>query len=77
VTAPRKADYPATLSVDFSCERRCQAEVDLTDVHIRFTLGQMLTAASDAHDSAHAAPVVRAFRWHDYVLVRAGVAVDA
>ncbi|MEU7904149.1 hypothetical protein [Actinoplanes sp. NPDC049118] len=74
MTAPRKADLPATLTVEFPCERRCQAEFDLEGIQIRFTLGQMLATTGRAHDKAHAGEPVRVFRYQDAILVRAAVA---
>lgn len=53
MTAPRTAGVPATLTVEYDCGRCCVAEFDLEDVHIRFTLGQMLVATEAAHDRAH------------------------
>lgn len=73
MTSPRKSG-PATLTVEFDCDRRCQAEFDLDGVHIRFTLGMMNAAVERAHDEAHAADPVRVSRHsHGAILVRADV----
>jgi hypothetical protein len=71
MTGARKADRPAALVVDYDCARRCQAEFDLADVHIRFTLGQMLAATDQVHEEAHTA-TERVYRLRN-TLVRAGV----
>lgn len=62
---------PATLTVEFPCDRHCSAELDLEGTHIRFTLGQMLAVVDRAHDEAHAADPVKVYRYRDEVLVRA------
>lgn len=72
MTPARHAGVPATLNVEFHCDRRCQVEFDLEDVHVRFTLGQMLSIAQSAHTDAHAAKPVKVFRYRPEVLVRAG-----
>lgn len=78
MTGARKNKQPATLTVEFGCDRACQAEVDLDGVHIRFTLGQMLERAKLAHADAHAREwPARVFAWRDDVLVRAGVLDEA
>jgi len=69
---PRKADLPATFTADFNCERRCQVELDLDGVTIRFTLGRMIAYAERAHDAAHRASE-RVFRYEAAILVRAAV----
>lgn len=74
---PRKNDYPAMLFVEFGCDRSCQAEVDLEDLHVRSTLGQMLERAKNAHAAAHTQDPVRVFRWGGHTLVRAGVLAEA
>lgn len=53
MTAARDAGRPCSFTLDYDCERRCQAELDLSGVHIRYTLGQMLEAADKAHVDAH------------------------
>lgn len=74
MSQPKKADVPATLTVEHDCGRRCQTEFDLEGIHIRYTLGMMLTAVAAAHTDAHAAePAVRVFAGHNGILVRAGV----
>lgn len=77
MTAPKKLDLPATLAVDFPCERRCQVEFDLGGLHPQFRLSQMLAVVERAHDEAHAAAPVRVFRYSGEVLVRADVLVGA
>lgn len=78
MTGARKAGMPATLTVEFGCDRACQVELDLDDVHIRFTLGQMLERARLAHADAHAREwPTRVFAWRDDVLVRAAVLPEA
>lgn len=74
---PRKNDFPATFTVDFGCERACQAELDLDGVHVRFTLGQMLERAKTAHAAAHVNEPMRVFRWGGHTLVRATVLDEA
>lgn len=77
MTAVRSAGVPATLTVEYACERRCQVELDLEEVHIRFTLGQMLVAANGAHEAAHLAAPTKVFRHRPELLVRAGTLVGA
>ena len=70
MTQPRKADVPATFTVEHDCPRRCQTEFDLDGIHVRFTLGMMLAAAEKAHDEAHATePPQRAFRASDNAII--------
>lgn len=71
-TTPRKADVPASFTVEFDCARRCQVEFDLDGVTIRFTLGQMLAYCERAHEAAHSASE-RVYRYEDAILVRADV----
>lgn len=73
MTGARKAKVAATFTLEFDCARACQVEMDLEDTHVRFTLGQMIARAGAAHDDAHAADPVSAFRWHDDTVVRAMV----
>jgi hypothetical protein len=74
VTAARTAGVAATFTTEFDCDRACQVEFQLDDVHVRFTLGQMLGQANRAHTEAHAADVpVKVFPWHGPTLVRAAV----
>lgn len=77
MTGARNADVPATLSVDIDCERRCQVEFDLQDVHVRFTLGQMMNVVQSAHIEAHLAKPVKVFHYRPEVLVRAGTLAGA
>jgi hypothetical protein len=73
MTAPRKSG-PATLTVEFDCDRRCQAEFDLEGTPVRYTLGMMHAAVERAHDQAHTANPVRVSRHsHGAILVRTGV----
>lgn len=69
MTGARTAGVPATLTVEFGCDRRCQVELDLSEMHIRFTLGQMLTVVGCAHDGAHAS-VQSVFSYQKTALVR-------
>jgi hypothetical protein len=74
VTGTRNANRPCSFTVDYDCERRCQAELDLADIHIRFTLGMMLATADRAHVDAHIAdPPEKVFRVRDQLVVRASV----
>jgi hypothetical protein len=77
VTAP-KICGPASFTIDFGCDRRCQAEYDLEGASVRHTLGQMLAATERAHDEAHATEPVRTFRWGPFgeVVVRADVVLS-
>jgi hypothetical protein len=63
----------ATFVVEYPCDRRCQVELDLSDIHLRFTHGQMLRTAEDAHLEAHEADAVKVFSPRPEVVVRAGV----
>jgi hypothetical protein len=72
MTAVSKASRPCSFVVDYDCERRCQAEVDLSGIHIRFTLGQMVEKADRAHVDAHLARQTH-YRVGDEVVVRASV----
>lgn len=67
------SDPMATFVVEYPCARRCQVELDLSDIHLRFTHAQMLRAAEDAHLAAHEADPVRAFRPRPEAIVRAGL----
>jgi hypothetical protein len=69
MTRTRKAGLDAMFSVEYACDRRCQVEFDLSDVHIRFTLGQMLASVEMAHDKAHTKEQ-KVYRTND-LLVRA------
>jgi hypothetical protein len=71
----RKAGLDAMFSVEYACPRRCQVEFDLSDVQVRFTLGQMLAKAEAAHDEAHTVER-RVYRAGD-MLVRAAVLTPA
>lgn len=76
MTAARIAVHPSTLTVEFDCERGCQVELDLSDMHIRMTLGMMQQRAEHAHKAAHEAEPVKVFAFRSGVncsLVRAGV----
>jgi hypothetical protein len=74
VTGPRNAERPCCFTLEYDCERRCQAELDLSGIHIRYTLGQMIAAADQAHVEAHAARwPQKVFRACDELLVRASV----
>jgi hypothetical protein len=78
VTGARKAGIPATFTLEFDCDRACQVEVDLEDVHVRFTLGQMIERAKLAHADAHAREwPTRVFAWRDDVIVRATLLAEA
>jgi hypothetical protein len=67
-------ERPCSFAVDYDCERRCQAEFDLTEVHRQFRLAQMLRHADAAHVEAHLAePPVKVFRFHGRTVVRASV----
>lgn len=73
MTQPKKANLPATLTVEHNCPRRCQTEFDLDGIRIRFTLGMMLAAVEKAHDEAHATETPqRVFRVGEAIIVRAG-----
>lgn len=61
----------AAIIVDYACERRCQVEIDLSEVHARTTVNKVVEMARHAHDSAHAAEPHRHYRISDAVLVRA------
>ena len=77
MTAVRSAGVPATLTVEYACDRRCQVEFDMENLHIRFTLGQMLVVTDGAHEAAHLATPTKVFRHRPEVLVRAGTLVGA
>lgn len=77
MTPPKTNTLPASLLVDFDCNRRCQVEVDVEGVGTRHTLGQMLASASIAHDHAHAADPARVFRFDDHAIVRADMTAAA
>lgn len=49
MTAPQQ-----TFLADFPCDRHCQVEMDLTEMHHQFTLRQMRAAAQHEHDLRHA-----------------------
>ena len=61
----------ATFVVEYPCDRGCQVELDLSDIHLRYTHGQMLRAAEDAHLAAHQRELVRVFSPRPEVTVRA------
>jgi hypothetical protein len=63
----------ATFVVEYPCDRRCQVELDLSDIHLRFTHGQMLRTADGVHLEAHEADAVKVFNPRAEVVVRAGV----
>lgn len=63
----------AALVVEYPCDRRCQVELDLDGIHIRFTHGQMLRTAEDAHLAAHEVDPVKVFRPRPEAVVRAGL----
>lgn len=69
---PRKAEVFASYTQDFDCDRRCQVEIDLVDIHVRFTLGMMIAKAEVAHKQAHKAAEAT-FRADTATIVRAGV----
>lgn len=71
MTGARKPELPGTYFLEFACERRCQVEFDLSEVHVRFTHGQMLEHAKAAHRAAHDV-AVKVFTFHDRTIVRAG-----
>ncbi|GIE84583.1 hypothetical protein [Actinoplanes regularis] len=72
MTGPRTLTAPAAVLVEFGCERRCQAELDLDGIPSRHTAGQMNAAAEAAHKLAHEAnPPEKVFRFSDNILVRA------
>lgn len=77
MTAARAAGVPATLTVEQECDRRCQVEFDLSEVHVRYTLGQMLAIVETAHTAAHTSDPVRVYRYRAEVLVRAGTLAGA
>lgn len=71
MAAPEKP--MAMLAVEFPCSRRCLVEADLSGVeNMRYSLGQMLSYATSAHDAAHGSEPVKVFRWRDDAIVRAG-----
>lgn len=72
MTGARKPDLPGTYFLEFNCERLCQVEFDLAEVHIRFTHGQMLEHAKAAHSAAHGA-AEKVFNFHDRALVKAQI----
>jgi hypothetical protein len=43
----------AVFLVDYPCERHCQVELDLTDMHKQFTLRQMWASADHQHGLRH------------------------
>jgi hypothetical protein len=49
----------ATLVVEYGCTRSCQVEFDLTDVHAKYTHGQMLRTVESAHLKAHEREAVK------------------
>lgn len=61
----------ATLIVEYSCDRRCQVEVDLNEEHSRYTKHQMLVDATAAHRAAHKYRV-QVYTGHAGATVRAG-----
>jgi hypothetical protein len=63
----------ATFVVEYPCDRRCQVELDLSEIHARFTHGQMLRVAEGVHLEAHEAAAVRVFSPRPEAVVRAGV----
>lgn len=72
MTQPRKAGRPCSFTVDYDCERGCQAEFDLADVNVRFTLGQMLDYADRGHVESHlTGPAEQPFRYGGEIIVRA------
>jgi len=66
----------ATLVVEYPCARRCQVELDLTDIHIRFTHGQMLRAAESAHLQAHERAAVKTLTVGSGATVRAATGYE-
>lgn len=67
----------AMLVVEYACDRGCQVELDLSDIHLRYTHRQMLGAAEDAHLAAHGREPVRVFSPRPEVTVRAALVADA
>lgn len=67
------SDLAATFVVEYPCDRMCQVELDLSDIHNRFTRGQMLRTAEDAHVEAHGREPVRVFSPRPEVTVRAAL----
>jgi hypothetical protein len=65
------AEPAATLVVEYSCDRRCQVEVDVTDRHTRYTKHQMLSDALSAHQAAHRSDD-RVYTGRPGAVVRAG-----
>lgn len=72
VTA-RKPVLPATMAVEFACDRRCQVEIDCDDVDGRATVTTLRRAAAEAHEAAHRAESPqRHYRAAKHIVVRAG-----
>lgn len=65
------AESAATLIVEYSCDRRCQVEVDVAEHHARYTKNQMLVDAEAAHKAAHRYEV-KVFTRYAGATVRAG-----
>lgn len=68
----------ATFTVHFGCDRACEVELDLDDVHGQTRLTQLLARAEAAHKEAHdTANPQRVFRWGKAALVRAVIGESA
>lgn len=53
-----------TFLVDYPCDRHCQVEIDLTEVHTKFTIRQARSLAEAEHRERHE-PLVESTPVHD------------
>jgi hypothetical protein len=76
VTGARTAGRPSAITVEYDCDRQCQVELDLSEAHVRMTLGMMQERTAVAHKAAHDAEPVKAFSYingFNHSIVRANV----
>lgn len=70
-------DLMATLVVEYGCTRSCSVEFDMTDVHNKYSYGQMLRTVEAAHVAAHEQEAVKVCRPLPDVTVRAVALTEA